>query len=292
MIWVIVPLRRSRLIVAYAILAVSIPVLLVAYPLVVWQLEDARAASLTSNESLLAPFRGDGVLSESEFQALAMYFIAGFIAYRGPSPSLVRYPGAASYNGARIDQLQGFARFLPVIAMWLASGRPATPTVPGPGPVDLLALARAGVLAGTDPRAVGYWGDIGHRDERIVEAADIALSVWLLRDQLWPALSDAERQHVARWLGQVNGKAVHDNNWHLFTVMVKVTIIQESAKTSATPPARDYGTVARMLDAMAAAYGLTRELGGPWRPMNRELGYSAPRYSSSEPFCGCALPAR
>ncbi len=72
----------------------------------------------------------------------------------------------------------------------------------------------------------------------------------------------------------------------------EVTIIQESAKTAATPPPRDYGTVARMLDAMAAAYGLTRELGGPWRPMNRGLGYSAPRYSSREPFCGCAPPAR
>jgi hypothetical protein len=59
---------------------------------------------------------------------------------------------------------------------------------------------------------------------RIVEAADIALALWLSRHALWDQLSISERHQLASWLYGVNGKNIADNNWHLFVVLVNVVL--------------------------------------------------------------------
>ena len=66
------------------------------------------------------------------------------------------------------------------------------------------------------PRHADYWGDITDRDQRIAEAADVALALWLSRATVWEKLGRRAAPADRRWLLQVNGKKIADNNWHLF----------------------------------------------------------------------------
>ncbi|MBN1312546.1 MAG: DUF2264 domain-containing protein [Anaerolineae bacterium] len=163
----------------------------------------------------------DTSLNEHErYSELFSYLVAGCLFYRAPDGAHVYYPGASSTHGAGIDAMEGFCRILPMISAWICSGRSSVIQDFDGREVDLVAMAKEGLLAGTDPQSKGFWGYIRDRDQRIVEAADVALSVWLLREHLWPQLSGAEKDMLAKWLLSINGKAIPDCNWHLFPVMV------------------------------------------------------------------------
>jgi hypothetical protein len=81
-----------------------------------------------------------------------------------------------------------------------------------------------GITNGTDPASPGYWGTMGPNDQLIVEASDVALTIWLMRDSLWPRLPLQTRNNAVKWLLQVNGKPVPDNNWHLFVTFVNLVV--------------------------------------------------------------------
>jgi hypothetical protein len=175
-------------------------------------------------ESLLDGFRQSGYPSSSAYDSLFRYVILGWQTYRLPNGAGAAYPGLPSSHGASADPIEGFARLAPLVAAWISSGRPSTVELYDGHSVDLHALLREGVLAGTNPRAEGYWGLIADYDQRIVEASDIALLLWLSRDTLWHGLTAPERSRIGRWLSQINGKRVRDNNWHLFVTFTNVVL--------------------------------------------------------------------
>jgi hypothetical protein len=158
----------------------------------------------------------------ARYEDLFRYFIAGFLAYRSEDGAYAFYPGAPSTNGRQVDGLEGFARTAPLIAAWLHGGRERMIEIPELGEVDLLALLRDGVTAGTDPSQDSYWGDIGLRNQRVVEAADIALALWLTKEQLWSSLDEPTRANIAAWLAQTEGKSrgARHANWRLFPMVV------------------------------------------------------------------------
>lgn len=92
------------------------------------------------------------------------------------------------------------------------------------GEVSISGLLRDGLLAGTDSCSDEFWGDITDNDLRIVEAADIALALWLSRHSVWASFELSQRDQIARWLQGVNGKATADNNWHLFIVLINCVL--------------------------------------------------------------------
>lgn len=160
--------------------------------------------------------------TSARYRMLFDYFLAGFLEFRTVTGERVYYPGMKGNRGHRIEGLEGFARTTPLLAAWIASGREARlrdPRATG-RLVNLPQMIRDGLLAGTDPSSATYWGDITDKDQRIVEAADIALTLWLTRDLIWAKLTDPERRRIANWLGQVSDRAVHPNNWLLFKVLV------------------------------------------------------------------------
>jgi hypothetical protein len=110
------------------------------------------------------------------------------------------------------------------MAAWLHGGRPQHIALSDGRIVDVLDILRQGMVAGANPESPEYWGSIDSRDSRIVEAADIALAIWLTRPILWDELSEIQRQQLAAWLYGVNGKQTVDNNWHLFVVLVNVIL--------------------------------------------------------------------
>lgn len=177
-----------------------------------------------SAEALLGGFMTDAPPTLEAYAALFRYFITGFMYRRSRLGAYADYAGMGSYNGPAMDRLEGFSRIAPVAAAWLHGGRPRQIPMADGATVDLVDILRTGIHAGTDPASAEYWGDIRHWSQAIVEAADIALSLWLAREQLWEDLPDGDRKRIGRWLIQVNGKHIPDNNWHLFVAQVNAVL--------------------------------------------------------------------
>jgi len=175
-------------------------------------------------ESLLEGFRQSDRPAAGAYDSLFRYFILGWETYRLQEGAGAVYPGLPSKHGAGADQMERFARLAPLAAAWISSGRPGSIDLYAGRSVDLGTLLREGVLAGTNPQSPAYWGPIADRDQRIVEASDIALVLWLSRHTIWQGLTGSERAQVARWLSQVNRKRVSDNNWHLFVTFTNLVL--------------------------------------------------------------------
>lgn len=173
------------------------------------------------------------------------YLIAGFLAYRSADSARAYYPGFASSHGRDIDGLEGFSRIAPLIAAWIAGGRRETVQIPSFGDVDLLALLRSAIQNGTDPASNGYWGDIHMLDQRLVEAADIALMVWLTRNVLWATLAPDTRRRLVVWLAQAEGKADSGrfSNWRLFPMMINRTLKSLGEPVSDEAFASDWSSI-------------------------------------------------
>jgi len=94
-------------------------------------------------------------------------------------------------------------------------------SLPGPdGPVDVEDIMVRGLLDGTDPSGSWGWGDMGDRDQRIVEAAELATGLWLGRRRLARCLGPEGLHQVLSWLAQVHGLDIWDDNWVLFPGLV------------------------------------------------------------------------
>ena len=155
---------------------------------------------------------------ETEYSELFRYFVEGWSQYKSSMGASAKYPGWRSWSGAQIDSIEGFARMMPLFAAWVRGGRGRQIQLATGAEVDLVKGFRDGLLAGTNPASSEYWGSIGNHDQRIVEAADIALALWLLRDEVWNDLGESDKRHVVNWLAQLDHIQTPDNNWHLFAV--------------------------------------------------------------------------
>ncbi len=153
---------------------------------------------------------------------LFSYLMTGFVAYRNDAGTAAYYPGDPSIHGRSIDGLEGFSRMAPLIAAWLSSGRDQIILLPQFGEVDLLQVLINGIVNGTNPESAAYWGGYDTTDQQYVEAADIALSLWLTKDMLWASLPEKARARVVDWLMQSqNGPADwRFNNWQLYGLIV------------------------------------------------------------------------
>jgi hypothetical protein len=170
--------------------------------------------------------------ADRRYRGLFLYFAHGFVQHLTPGLGRVQYCGAGSVNGLAVNGLEGFARTAPLLAAWLYSGREQSPLDPVDGRrIDLVAVLKSGILSGVDPRSRDYWGDIVDNDQRIVEAADIARTLWLTRASIWDQLSEAERLDITRWLLPATKAATPQDNWILFPIIVDLVLIKLNAPT-------------------------------------------------------------
>jgi hypothetical protein len=156
--------------------------------------------------------------------SLVARLTAGFVRAipDGGSPAWPRLPGPAMPGHAAGDStsgMEGFSRMSLAWAALVAGDGPTTLTHDG-RTHDVLGLLVRGLLDGTDAASPWYWGDIEDMDQRIVEAAQLAFTIWLARDRLLPVLGAAGVDQVLAWLSQVHPRRVYDDNWVLFPVAV------------------------------------------------------------------------
>jgi hypothetical protein len=190
-------------------------------------------------ETILERFAAGPVGAEA-YEDLFRYFLTGFLSYRQPQGALASYPGLPSNHGERVDAMEGFTRFAPMAAAWLHSGRSSQVDLADGRTLDLVEILRRGLTVGTDAGSAEYWGEVGHYDQRIVEAADVALTIWLTRDILWKRLKQSEQEQIERWLALAATRNVPDNNWHLFPTFVSLVLHELGVSVDLAPARQHY----------------------------------------------------
>jgi len=144
------------------------------------------------------------------------------IADQTGSPARVLYPDDRRGLPDSADAIESFARIASAWGAWLRNpGNPAVIKFQD-HEINLEALLRQALLDGTnasDPYT--YWGDIGHLDQRIVESADIAVTIWMSRERVFNKMTRAEQEQIMAWLAQVDDKGTYTDNWILFTAMAQ-----------------------------------------------------------------------
>lgn len=159
-----------------------------------------------------------------DYEILAAYFVDGFLAYASKEGGRASYPGLKSTNLHGADEIEGFSRMAPLLAALTCEPGSNALALPSGSVVDVGGILARGLTAGTSPTSCDYWGRIVDGDQRIVEAADIALAIWIARDTVWRRLPRETRACVVEWLSGVNDRRTVDNNWHLFVAQVNAIL--------------------------------------------------------------------
>ncbi len=194
-----------------------------------------------------------GPVTNAQYDALVGYFAAGVRAYRSPGAALVLYPGLPGTRPLRVEGLEGFARTAPLLAAWATTRGPAIPLPDGTA-FDAADHVLAGIAAGTDPASPESWGAAGDLDQRIVEGADVAFALWLLRDTARHALPAAVLERALDWLAGLLGRRTYGGNWHLFPLMAGAVL-----EAFGRPPHPLAETHAHWIRAMAMGDGWFHE---------------------------------
>lgn len=166
---------------------------------------------------------------------LNAYFRSGFMQYKTKSCSYVNYPGYGSILGFRVSGIEGFARTGVLIASQVFSNLKANTL--SDNDKEVIDCLKRGILNGTTPGSIDYWGDIKDYDQRVVESADIARILWLTKPIIWDTFSSSQREQVAQYLLQVNHVKLPQNNWLLFPVVVNTVLSNMGASVGADPMA-------------------------------------------------------
>jgi hypothetical protein len=123
--------------------------------------------------------------------------------------------GKASNHGAQADRLESFARPCLWAAHWLQCDGKKSADPDSLSREQIAEWFRRGLVHGTDPGDLEYWGPTADHHQHSVEMAALVLSLDIAREDLWDPLGRKERQQIAAWLGSIRGKKLHLNN-HLF----------------------------------------------------------------------------
>ncbi|WP_019617100.1 DUF2264 domain-containing protein [Psychromonas ossibalaenae] len=188
--------------------------------------KNRKSAYTKHDHSIRALFQRDQHDLKYQCEQLVSYVAEAFNHYALWDYSHAYYPGRPSQQTARTDALEGVSRVLPTLAVWLhANGRENHVFKGLDGSViDVVNILKQAFLAGTDPQHPGYWGELHDYDQRVCESADLALALWLSKEQVWDSFNCGQQRQVLDWFKQVNHCQTVDNNWHLFPLTVQVVI--------------------------------------------------------------------
>lgn len=173
----------------------------------------------------------DGVLPEDDrrtsphsgftrahWEATADHLLLSLVPFRTPGGARFNLPGPVSQQGVATDGIEAFARTF-LLAAFRHLGADGDPHAH-------LDRYLEGVVAGTraigsdDPDSWPVVGHIGRTAQPHAEAASIALSLNLTRDDTWDRLSTTEQDRVADWFHATCRMEPASNNWYLFPTTI------------------------------------------------------------------------
>jgi hypothetical protein len=166
--------------------------------------------------------------NDHSFEALTGYFFNAAYYYSNDTRSLINYPGSAGTRGRLVEGLEGFARISTMLASWISVSNNKPLKEQNGKLIDVKKYLVEGIANGTDPKSKGYWGEFEKNDQRIVESADVAISLYLLMKSY--ELNKQESYNAARWLKQINEVQSYEGNWLLFRVIVNLVLVKLDKK--------------------------------------------------------------
>ncbi len=154
-------------------------------------------------------------MNKSEYQQMLMKLLNPLKDKYSEECAHLRLGANTAGYGSYIAGMEGFSRVLwGLVPYWRGGGKDA----------EFAEIYRKGMAAGTNPDSAEYWGDLGHRDQRMVEMAAISYGILLTPEYLWEPLSDKEKQNLVNWLSEVNPYEMPENNWQFFAVLVNLAL--------------------------------------------------------------------
>ncbi len=186
----------------------------------------AESSSFPPFNYELSPYTG---WTRAHWETIFARMTCGYarIADVSGSAARVLYPDDRRGLPDAVDAIESFARIASAWGAWLSNPANPADVFYNGQTVNIETLLRNALLDGTNsanPRT--YWGDMVDLDQRIVEAADIAVTVWLSRERVFNHLTESEKAQVIAWLAQVDGKGTYSDNWILFSAMAQAVRLQ------------------------------------------------------------------
>lgn len=155
-------------------------------------------------------------------EELITYFYKSGRYYSNSSLSSILFPGSAGTRGRLVEGLEGFARLSTPLACWvLKSNNKPLKTLDGANS-DVNEFLIQGLNNGMNPYSRGFWGGFEPNDQRIVEAADIAITTFLLAK--YQELNPKLLLNTIAWLKHINHVRSYEGNWLLFRVVVNLVL--------------------------------------------------------------------
>ncbi|MFC6276854.1 DUF2264 domain-containing protein [Psittacicella hinzii] len=201
-----------------------------AYSAVLTQANTYLAAALPAQLSAVNPVTQQSWLYQ-HVRLTSEYLLDAFCQhYASCNFTRACYPGWPAEQGIVSDAIEGVTRMIPLIAAYLVHAKQEEdkPQASTKLALDYQRLEtyrqalRTCILHATDPDDKGYWGKIHDYSQLICEAHDVALAIWLTKDQIFVHLPHQDKQQILTWLQAISSKATVDNNWHLFIVLIQM----------------------------------------------------------------------
>ncbi|SEI43427.1 hypothetical protein SAMN04487917_101263 [Arthrobacter sp. yr096] len=177
-----------------------------------------RLPWLPTPDPVQSPFTG---WTRGHWEATADHWLEHIRDYSSPLKASPRLPGPVTRDGERREGMETIGRSLLMAAPRIAGAR-------GEDRLGLAAWYREALLAGTDPEGAERWplgvtckSPLLGVTNSIVEAANIAFSLFVGREWLWEPLTAPEKKQVAGWLRHHARLEVWGNNWQLFPAMAE-----------------------------------------------------------------------
>lgn len=144
-------------------------------------------------------------------------------AYYSEGNAWLHIGNTGAHYGEKSIRMEGFAR-----VMWAMGPLFSADLTDCSEEIQLeakewLKRCKEGIINGTNPNHLEYWGALDDYDQKMVEMAALVTSLCLAKEKLWDALTEVERTNLYQWLNQINEYKVHPNNWRFFRILVNMT---------------------------------------------------------------------
>ncbi|KAL4940086.1 hypothetical protein BDV06DRAFT_230607 [Aspergillus oleicola] len=168
----------------------------------------------------LAGFTDNAFETRSDLVQAATALITALYPYKTKYGARIKVPVATAAGFDEVAaQLEGFARPLWAVPFLLKDEGNGSETAH-------LKSWVSGLQAGTVPRSLEYWGDLGDFDQRMVEMESIAIALLATPDVFLASMDERARENIKSWLNQINAHRMPQNNWLWFRVFVNLALIK------------------------------------------------------------------
>ena len=122
----------------------------------------------------LSPYTG---WTRQHWEEIYKILIQGIRNFASPGNAFIKFPGKTSSNGELSDCIEGYARTSFMSGPFLYQRTSSILETFGES-FDIAEFYKRGLINGTDLKGKEYWGEIADYDQKIVEAAAIAIFLY------------------------------------------------------------------------------------------------------------------